>query len=65
MTSNVVESFNSWLLKAKGHCIMSLINEHRGKLAQKICKAKVDVTLWKNGVWLKIKEKLVENIARG
>ncbi|XWS68751.1 hypothetical protein CRYUN_Cryun04dG0119000 [Craigia yunnanensis] len=65
VTSNVAESFNSWLLKARQHCIISIINKHRVKLAQKLYKAKVDVTSWKNGVGLKIEEKLVENITRG
>ena len=60
MTRNVAEFFNSWLFKEIRHCIISLINEHRKKLAQKIYKAEVDVTSWKNGVGPNIEEKLVE-----
>ncbi|OMO65568.1 Zinc finger, PMZ-type [Corchorus capsularis] len=65
ITSNIAESFNSWIRIERHHSIFALINEHRDKLATKLFDAKATISSWKGEVGPNIEDKLQENIARG
>ncbi|XP_025685673.1 uncharacterized protein [Arachis hypogaea] len=64
ITTNVAESFNSWIRKERTHSICALITEHRDKLANLLYTAKLEMTKWKNEVGPKIDKILMEHVAR-
>ncbi|XP_028779945.1 uncharacterized protein LOC114736324 [Neltuma alba] len=64
ITTNIVESFNAWILKERKHNVSILIHEHVEKLAKKMVASKMAMGNWTNGIGPNIESKLQEKIVR-
>ena len=65
MTTNVVESFNTWLKNERHHSIYSFLVEHMTKLGAMFVKHKAEINEWKGTIGPKIEEKVKINIVKG
>ena len=64
MTTDLEESFNSWLRNERHHSICSFIIEHMANLGAMLVKHKAESNAWKGIIGLKIEEKVKINIAK-
>lgn len=65
ITTNITESFNSWVVKERKYNIAVFMYEHREKLAKKLHNSKVALEKWTNGIGPNVETKLKENVLRG
>ncbi|KAK9290258.1 hypothetical protein L1049_008425 [Liquidambar formosana] len=64
ITSNLAESFNSWVRKERHHSVIHFVHEHRNKLGTLLHKHAEEMKNWKQLVGPNIEKKLKENISR-
>ncbi|XP_054813400.1 uncharacterized protein LOC129314046 [Prosopis cineraria] len=65
ITTNIAESFNSWVVKERKYNIVVFMYKHREKLAKKLHNSKVALEKWTNSVGVNVETKLKENVLRG
>ena len=58
MTTNVAESFNTWLKNERHHSICNFLVEHMTKLGAMFVKNKAEINDWKGTMGPKIEEKV-------
>ncbi|XP_028767621.1 uncharacterized protein LOC114725290 [Neltuma alba] len=50
ITTNIAESFNSWMVKERKHNVAQMIHEHREKVARKMHASYMCMSKWRNCV---------------
>ena len=65
MTTNLVESFNTWLWNERHHSICNFLLEHMSKLGSMLVKHKEESNNWKGFIGPKIEDKVLQNIENG
>ncbi|XP_028791057.1 uncharacterized protein LOC114746947 [Neltuma alba] len=63
ITTNLAESFNTWLIKERRHNVTQFIHKHREKVAKKMYAASVTMGRWRNGIGPNIDEHVKKNVA--
>ena len=64
MTSNLTESFNSWLRHERHHNICVFFIEHMDKLGYLLVEHKNGLVKWNGCIGLKIKEKIALKVTK-
>ena len=64
MTTNIAESFNSWLREERHQTIYALLLMHMDKLVGMLTSHINETTKWKSVVGPKIEDKILVNILR-
>ncbi|XP_028804446.1 uncharacterized protein LOC114759441 [Neltuma alba] len=62
ITTNIAESFNSWMVKERKHNVVQMIHEHREKVARKMHASYMCMSKWRNCVGPKTEAKVLENV---
>ncbi|XP_028799749.1 uncharacterized protein LOC114755045 [Neltuma alba] len=62
ITTNIAESFNSWMVKERKHNVAQMIHEHREKVARKMHASYMFMSKWRNCVGSKTEAKVLENV---
>ncbi|XP_028784272.1 uncharacterized protein LOC114740315 [Neltuma alba] len=62
ITTNIAESFNSWMVKERKHNVAQMIHEHREKVARKMHASYMCMSKWRNCVGPKTEAKVLENV---